>query len=154
MVTITLTQEQLNSILSQVNAGPVPTPVPTPVNIPAKADGMPNKEGVQWFSEVRFPGTTNAEKNFNWIMHWCGSPWAFSYMYASRANLTAALHAYFDKTTDPANASRIINHMGNQGRYAPDGFLVPSMPDVRYGMYKSRKPVVTFKFAFPDDNNS
>jgi hypothetical protein len=159
--TVNLTDEQAKDLLAKLQAqyGTVtvtpPPVIPPPVVTPPPApvtQVLPKQTGTRWHSEIRLPEVSNAAKNFNWLMEKCGETFAFAYMYRSPSNITYLLHDYFKARGDEAEASRIINTMGNQGRYAPEGFIVPSTFMVRNQTFTSRKPESSIKLPFPDDN--
>ena len=167
-LTLELTDAQATDLLAKLQAqygsvtitpAPVVTPAPvTPQPVPTPApvvQTLPKPTAPQWHNEVRFDETTNARRNFNWLMKNCGSSWAYTYLYASRqSNLSNDLHEYFRLRGDEAEASRIINTFGNQGRYGPAGMLQPSIVGVRDQTLSARTPRTSIALPYPDNNEA
>jgi hypothetical protein len=125
---------------------PVDPPYVPPVIPPAT--GIPPK-GVQWHGEYRMPATSNAARNFNWLMDKYGSSWAFAYMMRSATGISNDVSAALG-----ADGSRIINTFGGQANYAPAGSIIPFGVRLDAGTpgptLHAFKPAVNIPLPHPD----
>lgn len=145
---------------------PAPTPTPNPIEpvpvVPA-ANPAPPPKGVQWHADIKFPGATGAQKNFNWLMAKYGSSWALAYAVESKAGLSNLLVDMLGP-----EGSVIINVMrqgGRTGYGVPVGFVSPyaaqvnppgtsamGQPPSTYYALSSFNPRANIPLPWPDVN--
>jgi hypothetical protein len=135
---------RLQALIVEAGSTPASPPVAPPVgpvNPPSVPSGPPAptlpigfSKGTQYHGDFRFKGAypeqalCNAQKNFNWLMDYYGSSWAYAYMYRS-----AVLSNYFIWEWEAQYGERntalfIINIWGGAGRLT--GVFIPNASSV------------------------